>query len=273
MSLRVCILGNSHVACVREALGQSRARRPATFELFAAHANGLDDLIIRGGKAIAGSQKLTQTFHKLSMRGRFDLNEFDAFVIVGCEASIFRAVLATNRVMCWHMPSLEQSPSTLGKRQLVSEPCFRQVLVDALEATVAHRLVRDLHAETDAPIFLCPQPRPSTAALGEKSRFPRIATAARTGDAFFISRLFREALEQAFGSKAKVLHQPGQTITSEICTDNAHTEGSLRLAARRIEHDEKDVIHANPRYGALILDQITEAVTATLPEAASAVSA
>lgn len=273
MSLRVCILGNSHVACVREALAQSSARRPVTFELFAAHADGLDDLVIRDGKAAASTEKLVQTFSRLSMRGRFGLDEFDAFVIVGCEASIFRVVLATNKVMCWHMPSLQRAPKSLGKRQLVSEPCFRQVVVDALCDTVGHRLVRDIRANTDAPIFLCPQPRPGTAALGEGSRFPRIAAAARTGDAVFVSRVFEDALDSAFGSYAAVLHQPPETITAEICTGNEHTEGSLRLAARRIEHGETDVIHANPRYGALVLDQITQAVTDAMPRARPAVSA
>ena len=100
MTLKGCVLGNSHAACLREAWRTSGSER-FSLEFVAAHAEKLDGLEIARGRAVARTDELRQTLKKLDMRRAFRLEEFDFFVLTGCQISIFRAVHATPTDSAW----------------------------------------------------------------------------------------------------------------------------------------------------------------------------
>ncbi len=253
MTVRGCVLGNSHVACLRAAW-EAGASSAFSLDFVAAHADKLDGLEIARGRAIARTEPLRETLKKLRMRRSFQLDEYDFFLIIGCQISIFRAVHASLAMAVW--------PEEPGDRPLVSAACFEAALADALRETTGWRLASLLRQGTEAPIFLLPTPRPHAAVLFPESRFAGFRRVSRDERGAWVAAAYERACAAAFDGLADVLHQPPDTVIRDLCTAPAYSEGSLMLAVAQRHQREGDLLHANAAYGQVQLAQISTALAA-----------
>lgn len=260
MTLRICAIGNSHLAAVRQGWDLLEPVRPGmSVEFFGSHAETLEGLDFQDGRSVIGDPVISETFAKLGMRGSFHVEEFDAFVLVALQVSMFRAM--SNGLTVQSFPSY--GTSRAKTRTLVSEPLYHQLVTDRLQNTLAFRMAKRLRRWTNAPIHVIPQPNPSSEILNLPEKHRHYRDAIRSGDAEPIAEIFRQACDRAFDGLADVHRQPEQTVTLGACTNLAHTQGSVRLAHTADAHPAADVLHANAAFGKLafgrVLDQMSPA--------------
>ena len=252
MTRRGLVLGNSHTACLREAW-RTASGAPFTLDFLAAHKELMSGLQFAGGRADAGTPELGKTLARLGMATGFELTDYDFYVVTACQVSMFRAAGAARQMAVW--------PNYEGPQTLVSNPAFVAALADDLRTTTAWQIIEGL-SEAGAPILLLPQPHPHESVLNADTRFPGFRNAVRSGRADWLAGQFRAACDVAMAGKARVLHQPLNTVSNHICTADSYQAGSIRLSSGHHEHEASDILHANVQYGTLQLAQVREALEA-----------
>ena len=265
--MRLCFLGNSHIACVRQAYSDDASRwswLDATF--VGAHKGLLLETAERDRRLVPTSPEARDAFESLGGLSTIDLDAYDAFVITGCLIS-FAPIAQIHKGARWlGLPSLEASDDFVSEKPvLMSEGAVERIAVDLLFKRLGCRLVRHLSAMTDRPILLTSQPRIS--AVISQGQWPATYThksILRKGDTAPMSDLFdRAAAEAVAGSGGVFLPQPIQTRDKDILTKRSFMDGAIRLTSKgRVPQPQQDYAHANLQYGAAVLDQITEVLDA-----------
>ena len=269
MTLRGLILGNSHVAALKVAHARTPGRWPGLALDFAGgHGDSLASLTEAEGVLAPRAEAARRDMARLNGRLDYPVRDYDFFAVAGCGLSIFAAVALYRRARFPGLPSLQEGAET-GEApawQLASRAAWAATLGDHLEATLGAGLATRLaaaavRAGTGAPVLLAVQPRPSFECRSEPARFAGFLRAFRSGDADALSDLFEEVAAARLGRVARVLAQPEATVQRGLFTWPSYSAGSVRLTRRKeFAHPENDFLHANPDYGALVLDQIAAAV-------------
>ena len=270
MTHRICVLGNSHIACLRPPWDDLKAVYPGIdVEFFGAPGLRMANLKVHEG-LVTGDQDLIDHFDRLGMRRGFRVEDFDSFVIVGCQIALFRMMSADLTVMS--MPSGQNTKRRAGTHQVVSDACYQQLIVDRMQQTIAFDIAAALRGSTDNPITICPQPLPCVSVLDENSKWPGFRNAVQTGDAVPLAQFYKTGITRAFDGIADVSLQPEDTVTHDVCTDLQHTQGSIRLARNRHAHPESDVHHGNAAYGRKVLEMLLNDATRLEQQQAAAIA-
>lgn len=270
MTHSICIIGNSHLAAVRQGWPALEAKFPRTkVTFYGAPGDKLKNLTVENGILRAGSIDLAKSMRTLDMPITLDLEQFDAIILVGCQIGLFHVM--DDAVVTADMPSYRgRTWWRRETRQLVSRQVKGQLVRSSLEATFGYRIVKEMSAQAAPPIYVCAQPFPATTILKPKMKRELFRRAVDTGDAPVLAEIFNDAVRSTFAGLAAVRLQPTHTITQGICTVDRYTTGSIRLANRRIEHDEADILHANELYGMAVLDDLLPQIEADLSAATPA---
>ena len=265
MTKRVCIFGNSHVGALKEAWTDNPGRWPGVkVQFVGAHKDLLLQTASVNGRLVATSDPAKRAFQTLSGIEAVNLRDFDAFVVAGCLVSLANAA-NTYRDCRWiGLPSLESATDLAdGPERLVSYPAARDTIAASLATRLGPRFAAHLRNGTDRPIYLTSQPRVSASIKAKR----RVATRAHhvaleNGDADGLSAAFEDAAARTMAEHgAHYIPQPPETIEDGILTARPYMDGAHRLTAgARIKQPNDDIMHANARYGALVLDQIIAAV-------------
>lgn len=262
MTLRLCLLGNSHIACLRQAWHAEPARWPGIEPLFVGgHKNLLLDTAEVDRKLVPTSDGTARAFSELSGIRHVELDDYDAFVITGCLVSL-GCIANLYRDARWlELPSLAAAEDLAAAQAiLMSDAAVEMTAEDILSRRLGLRLARHLRAMTDRPILVTSQARVS--AVIEEERRPGVRAhlaAIRAGDAAQVSDLFeRSAKAVCRDMGAEFLPQPRHTIEKDILTARPFMDGAVRLTADgNTPQPPRDITHANARYGAAVLNQIT----------------
>lgn len=263
MTLRICFLGNSHIACVRQAWQTEAGRWSGIAPLFVgAHRNLLLETADVAGKLVPTSDGAARAFADLAGIDHVDLNAFDAFVVTGCLVSL-GCIANLYRDARWlDLPSIAAHEDLASEPAvLMSDAAVQMTAEDILSRRLGLRVARHLRDMTTRPIVVTSQARVS--AVIEQAHRPGVRAhhaALRAGDAANLSALFDSCASRACrDAGATFLAQPGHTITKDILTARPFMDGAVRLTADgSTPQPPRDITHANARYGAAVLDQIAE---------------
>lgn len=259
---RVLILGNSHVAAVKTAYAQAAGRWPGLApEFVGGHGDALATLVVRDSRLVSEAEEARQNLRLLNRRDEWGLTDYDAFVVVGCQVGIYRALMPYRRARFLGLPSVSARGLAVPVSRAMFELAVREGVAQTLGGALALRLVAGLQAKAaGAPVMVAEQPRPSFDCRRERRKFSGLLQAHRLGDGAVLAEVFDAAARKALPGIA-FLAQPMETRHGGMFTQPRYSVGSVRLTAkRRIAHPENDFIHANADYGALVLDQIAAAV-------------
>ncbi len=224
MAVKLCVIGNSHSACLKLAWDRLGALYPdISITFFAQRGFGMGGLLPHRGLLVPANEKLhAAMIHTSGGIAAIDLRHFDAVLVVG---------------FLWGYP-----PS-IG---CYSHAAALQALLDITPRTVAISLLRKIRRLSDIPVFLVHQPLRSydgdVDGTGELAPYRRL-----------IGLLNSHLLEK---EGATLLSQPPQTITRSFFTRREFAVGSPRLD---IGDGEADFQYANPqahmnaRYGDIYL--------------------
>lgn len=253
MTYRLCIIGNSHVAAFASAWKTLRERRPdLAITFFAARGALLAELVVRGGALEAKDPVLRKTLRWVSDgRSSIVAADYDEFWLVGLRFGV-------ETIMPVYAGFRADSHAADPSRSPVSDPAFAAAAAGLLRGSPAVDVYRKLRTITQSPVRLFPQPNPSIAALDARdARTAPFRLAARAGDATQLWRQYRDAREEiAVETGLTYRDQPDDTREGGIFTRAEHARGSVRLTpGLEREHQDRDTIHMNADFGALMLER------------------
>ena len=263
MTVRVCFLGNSHIACIRQAWRAEPDRWPGIAPLFVgAHHNLLLDTAEVDRRLVPTSDGAARAFAELAGLRDVALDAYDAFVITGCLVSL-GCIANLYRDARWPgLPSVAAQEDLASMDAiLMSGPASWMTAQDIMSRRLGLCLARHLRPMTSRPILLTSQARVSAIIETEHRRGTHAhRVALKSGDAAHLSALFEGvAAESCREAGATFLPQPRQTITRDILTARPFMDGAVRLTSDgATPQPPRDITHANARYGATVLDQVAD---------------
>ena len=266
MTGRLCVIGNSHAACLKLAGDADPAGLPGA-AYFAASANLTGRLRLVEGRFLAAEDaELARQFAAVSGgQTRIDLADYDAFALVGIclrPRDLFRLF----RGHC-----LWRHRAWRGDRPLISDAGFRAVLASLHADLPGYRLARAIaSARPEAALLLLPAPCPTAAALEDKGL--RALRGLRETPYFAeLARLHRAlAAPAAAAVGARAVFQRPETLDAPGFTAPQFNEKPVGLlqshkAGEGAWHGEKarpDPWHMNPAFGRTRLEDIAAALAA-----------
>lgn len=224
--MRICILGNSHLASLKQGWDQMQPVQGVSVQFFGSRQRGLQALDRVGTELrprhAALARDLTFTSGGLD---RIDLQNHDVFLLYGLMLAL---------------PGLQQGWSTAVKRQACK---------DTLGRSLAAELLQKIRAASDRPIYLGHNPRPA-----------RRGQQALPAGSLDYPQVFEHMRREVHALGATLLPQPEQTLEdNRWFTRSSYSTGSVRLdVGDRIsaeQHPESDLEHMNADFGRRYLTQ------------------
>lgn len=237
--IRLCIIGNSHVAALKLAATEFCARHPdIQLGFFAAHSNKTGDLVAQDGcyrpltEALADQIALTSG----GLR-EIDPQAWDAFLVYGFSRRPHPGDFATG----------------------LSRSFRRAIFAERIAQTLLPRHLSALRSLSDAPLFAALTPLPAPSGTGRRRR------------------LLRHPDEVAVVQStccdpqgAILVPQPEDTQIKGLYTRPEYSIGSAPLddarKTRATEHDSTETRHMNATYGLLWLEQFLPHLRCALAE-------
>lgn len=230
---RLCVFGDSHYACIRQADALGMVETGSVeLEYWGNVGARFRYLDFRDGAIHPPDEALANRFAKFNAKGRTFLPAaaFDAILVMGA------------RVYPWRV--FFRLLQTLTEGPFVSEGLQRRILADGLRAYHGYRLAAGLASTGTARILLAP--------VAYYTDNPERFSALVTPD---MARLMEERMawfwevmsEAAAGDGITLIRQPDETVVARMFTDPAYAVADHVAKA--------DYEHRNPAYGALILSR------------------
>jgi hypothetical protein len=230
---RVCVFGDSHYACVRQAEAQGLVdTRGIDLEYWGNVGGRFRYLEFRAGAIRPPDEALARRFAKFNAKGRTFLPaaEFDAILVMGARIYPWRVFF---RVL-----------QTLTDGPFVSEGLQRRLLADGLRGYYGYRLSAGLASTGSARILLAPVAYyTANPAHFQDSITPAMQEVLAERLPWFWDVLARAAAEDGID----LIPQPEETVTAGMFTDPAYAVA---------DHEARqDYEHRNAAYGAVILSR------------------
>jgi len=244
MTIALCLIGNSHVVALRDALAARPDRWPGLAPRFHGFRNiGPDEVGLRGRRLWPETARALDQMRRVAGGGSLDLAPFGAFVVVGLNLKVELALWLRREAVWPDLPSVVAAADLAAGPTLLSGAAARAAYQGKLLAGTALLLAGRL-ADLGRPVLVVGAPRPhpvlrargAGAALGLAAASPSASRAA------------------ARHIGARFLPQPAHTRRRALFTAPPY------LAEPGPE--ARDLKHANAAYGALVLDQVAEALAA-----------
>ncbi len=236
--MRIAVLGNSHVACVRSAWDAVRDRYPGVhLTFFAAGRRGLADLLASNGRLVPGNSRLREILTRRSGGvAEIDPTKYDAFILVGLGLSMRRI-----------------------RRSNYSRAVCRQSIIDAGKSSLSYSIAEQLQALSTAPVVVYANP---LLAADESSQFvsPSVYETNLT--------TLRHDVFAPIGSV--LVEQPSSTVVKGFWTRPEYCIGSAGLEAGDGRpgraHGGQDRAHMNEKYGVLLIQSALEGTLGCRPK-------
>lgn len=255
---RVLLIGNSHVAAPRMALRDQPERWPGfSPEIIGMPGGMLGVMELRGTELVPKDQETRKAAVFYNGRPRFELRDFDVFVILGGTAfTKLGLMVETHRSV--DFPSVQRGDQCT----LVSGAFVDAMTRLRIESAFGIKLLRMIESLGSAPILFSDVVLTSVEALEIGSQKDPSVALAQRGDAAALYARYLNVLHDVLGDRAQYLPQPADTIVDDVFTAAEWMRGSVKLNPHRdIPHEETDFGHANQAYGARQIDMIVEALS------------
>jgi hypothetical protein len=252
---RLCVIGNSHVACLKlaQTRGGAGEMLPPT-DYFAASANRTSKIRVTGaGHLAVGRGRARQQMAAISGgRERINVHDYDAFAFVGIGFE-FRDFLRVFRTHCLHRHQRWQAG-----RGLLSDGAFTAFLRSFYAWRPAYRLAGEIAAlRPEARLAIVAAPFPVRAAL-EEAAYAALRPLGDTGYFAELARLHADCAAAAARSVgALFVPQAAETLAAPGFTAERFNTGSVGLQTPGVagvgnwyaEKRASDVWHMNPDFG------------------------
>lgn len=260
MTVRACLIGNSHLSVVasswRALAPAATAGVQATF--FGAVGNRFDSLVERQG-VLESDREDVRTMMRITSGGQCAIRvaDYDVFVLVGLGVGFLAAASLYRRGSRWQ--------DGLATPHLYSDACQRQALEDALAGSVALRLRERLARCTARPVLLLQEPYPSAAARGLPA-FAHLARLHEAGGLPALQARYAATLDRLCRERAlRLVPQHPATLESPGFTRAEFTRGAEKgdvklLKDASTHHTEDNYRHMNADYGRLLVADLLAAI-------------
>lgn len=249
----VCLIGNSHIAALKQAWSNRPPKVAAGFSatFFSAQNRMMEHLAVEGRALVPQRSDLAE---KLSYTSggiqTIEVDSYNAFVLVGSGFGIdlekFSAIGGTPAHLRWKKVE-----------PLLSEACFDAVIATHLRDSLLIGVLRMIRSIAPSPVLIAAAPFLSERVLED----PPLDTDERFHDAEFLApfvarcRKITERVAAEFGST--VVWQDETTISEKPgFTKLEYGLGPARFAMRGGKTPEFDRRHGNEDYGALLLAHV-----------------
>jgi hypothetical protein len=227
---RICILGNSHIACLKAGWDAFADRPPYRLTFFGSPGAGMLELGLKNGKLVPTSDRLKNDL-RLTSGGRkaVQLADFDAFLLVG---------------LGMHIPARDRR---------LSQAVLGASLRDTLDATLMTRLARSIRTASAAPVYVAPTPFKTRAAQRRRlvNALPPPAMA--------------KALTALYADlDLRFLPQPKATLKDDWATRDEFVKDAPRLESANGgqggQFGAEQEVHMNAHYGRIYLESFFQSL-------------
>jgi len=235
---RVCVIGNSHTACLKLAWDDLQFRLPnIALTFFADRASGVAAMEPTNGGLIPVSDRVRKAIsHTSGGHGVIDLRKYDSILVVGLT-------------------------SGYPKFGYYSNAAARQAMLDHIPTTPAFTLVKKVRQTSEIPIFLVHQPLRKKGEDGyDDGGLPTYRQ--ENGGVGAYRQIIGAINQELFQDmNAKLLEQPAQTITDCFYTRSEFGVDAVRLdlGGGNIKQED-DRAHMNARFGNIFLSTHLRAI-------------
>lgn len=266
--LRLCLIGNSHLAAIKLGWQLLASKHPDVVPtFFGSPRNSLRELHWQGAALVCRSEPVK---HNLQMTSgglsEIDLRNFDAVLLCGLGFGLRQ--LARVYISHRHM-GLGNWPDAV---QRVSRACFQDAVSGQMRQTLASRLGHLIRERTAVPLLLVPTPMPVDTLLegGDQDIIECWRPMIDSGDPSVLIAEYQRACAALVPPFSGILQQPEATLASPVTTHPSFQHGAVRLTEGLNERQpEGDVSHMNAAYGAQVLQlalaEINRLTAATEP--------
>jgi len=259
---RLCLIGNSHLIALQEALQAEPARWPGldcTFHGF--RGRTVLNTRVQDGVLVPTTDGARDQMQRYSGQARLEVAGQDAFAVVGLNLKLLH-VMTFWKDARWHaLPSIRQVPDLAAlPHALISRMAAIAGLAGFVAGLTGMVLASRLAAALGKPVYVIGQPRLHRAALwGDQAAYFGLGRAIVNGDGPALAAVHDAAMHRAAARVGAIyLPQPGTTIHDHLLSRPRFMLGQVTdPASGRIRPDHT---HPNARFGRLVLDQLARQV-------------
>jgi hypothetical protein len=262
--MTICLLGNSHLVSIKEAMDSRDLSHPGEVRWLYARGRALGTLKVVDDILLTDDATTKQLMEDKSEHSEVRVSEQSAFVIVGLGLSMQLAFEAMFDARLFSQPRSDQV--------LVSKALLHASFSRTLRQMTAFRIAVMLRQHSTAPIIIVPQPATLATIIDwvrpkrPRGRAPRQRIAERFDSFERIQAICTAALHDCLGADVVSLFEKTLLdITAQeglsACLQPRDTlENGLTKAkfARVYVSRPMDVVHTNVDYGHRILTQLTQ---------------
>lgn len=223
--MKICVLGNSHVASLKLGLAKLPvAQKNVSVDFFASRANSLRALRLEKNRLMPMNVNLAKAIsHTSGGKGEITLDEYDAFLVYG---------------LGFPLPLVQKHLSSAVRRQ---------VCRDTVEQTLSFRTCLLLRQGTDKPVYVGHDPQPSARGVD-----PDLSRLLPYDEVYGMMKI------ELSGTHLLLTAQPRQTLADTWFTKSEFSKGSVRLDIGDEKsselHGDVDNKHMNGEFGRLWLE-------------------
>lgn len=247
--MKLCVIGNSHLAAFRIGLTKAPDLFPdLDVEFFGAKGVGLKALRVRDGRMVARSPKISEQLSMTSGgKTSIDPKAYDAFLIVGLNAG------AASLMKCARRHRTVQMVAKSTPSHLVSDAMFDIAARELLEGAVFLQVVDQLRQiVADRPIVVAANPCPSWDIVAAEP--DPWADADLVGPR--LAAIWEEKKRKVSADLGvEFVEQPDETLKNGFFTREEFAHGSVRLRLTA-EHEDGEFNHMNADYGLVYLKRV-----------------
>ena len=261
--MRVCVIGNSHIAALKLGWDAAVAADPAAWAdmrpvFFGAPSDGMRHVKLEDGCIIPKRKDIAEHFQRMSGgQDHIRLADYDGFFLVGLNVSVKR-ILRFYKTHAW------VGLGTDAEKVRVHPKFMEEFLTERYGSTRLVELAAMIKSTSAAPVVAMAEPhwaswirhgQEGTADYGWDK-------AIAAGDAIQIGAAFQQTVTAALAPYAVLVPQPPETIEDGIMTAAAYNKDASRLISG--EGGGTDAAHMNAAFGQAIWPQVRQALQAQL---------
>jgi hypothetical protein len=254
--MRICIIGNSHAAALKLALGRSSVIGNCTFDFYVVPGGHGPQLTLDGGRLrpLAADGPIQSTVPGAVLNG-LDLGPFDALVVSACGLVAARNENVVPNPACHPLGTVflancvatGEMPAPAGK-QFASIAVFEAVVESYVRQHASTQFARLLAGSFRGKVLLQPWPVPNRAL--------------RENSSWFINVAYGSAGQQVWHDFVLAQYHALEAVTAELGSSFTllpyPLPDPLREGFVAAELCETDPWHGNEKYGELVLTQVCE---------------
>lgn len=244
--MRICLVGNSHLGPIAAAASRDLENETGHF---ISRTYGKVPLKIMG-KNYATVVPEIRIEDKLQVSAILNVDDWDAFVVVGCGFSVVRLVEK------WTVYQPEALTLDLGG-YLVPDELYSAHENDIMDSSQASRILGQLKEATDKPVYLVPAPLPAEwAGKRDGPRFEPFRIFSDVANRKYLLNRMDFQLDRMISKGVAPIYQPESTSIDSLWTKTEFCLGQPDDTSEGSFYARGDFYHMNKAFGLIYWNEI-----------------